>query len=324
MKIVRCFKRESRVSRFVQNVAVLCLSLACITLFPANARATTQNVNCGGKGTFSTINGALKTLDPQGPNTLIVSGACKENVFIQGFDNLTLTAKPGASINDASGGSAVVVFISDSNRVTLEGFTVNGGGSGVFCFGFSTCHFKNNTIQGVTGFGGVTVIDSKATFWGDVIQDNSGDGVGAQSSTLSLDGATVQRNRNAGIDLVRGSTLALQNSNVNGNGAAAQASGVRIAGHSTAELTNNSIAGNNANGVRIFQASAAQFGGGNIVNGNGAAGVGVEDLSYADFAPGNVITGNSGSVDIACLPQFSATRGALTNVGGGSTNCIEP
>jgi hypothetical protein len=145
----------------------------------------------------------------------------------------------------------------------------------------------------------------------------------AQSSTLSLDGVTVQRNRNAGVDLTRGSTLALRNSSVNGNGAAAQASGVRIAGHSTAELTNNSITGNNADGVRIFQASAAQFGGGNVITGNGAPGVGIEDVSFADFAPGNVITGNA-SLDVACLPQFSATRGALTNVGGGNTNCTEP
>jgi len=299
------------------------LLVAGLTLLAADAQANTLTVNCGTKGAFSTINGALKTLDPMGPNTLIVSGACKENVFIQGFDNLTLTAKPGASISDASGGSSIVVFIWDSNRVTLEGFQVNGGSSGVFCFAFSTCHFKNNTIQGVTGFGGVSVIDSKATFEGDLIQDNSGDGLLAQSSTLSLAGVTVQRSLNAGVDLMRGSTLTLRNSNVNSNGAAAAASGVRIAGHSTAELTNNSITGNNADGVRIFQASAAQFGGGNVITGNGAPGVGVEDLSFADFAPGNVITGNA-SLDVACLPQFSATRGALTNVGGGNTNCTEP
>jgi len=323
MKVARCCTWGFLVSRLIHKVAVLSLLVACLTLLSANVYAGTLNVNCGAKGGLSTISGALKTLDPKGPNTLIVSGACKENVSIQGFDNLTLTAKPGASISDASGGSALVVFIWDSSRVTLEGFQINGGGSGVFCGAFSTCHFKNNTIQGVTGFGGVFVIDSKATFEGDIIQDNSGDGLLAQSSTLSLDGVTVQRNRNAGVDLMRGSTLSLSNGNVNSNGAAAQASGVRIAGHSTAELANNSITGNNADGVRVFQASAAQFGGGNVITGNGAPGVGVEDLSYADFAPGNVITGNA-SLDVACLPQFSATRGALTNVGGGNTNCIEP
>ncbi len=324
MKIARCCTWGSLVSRFIQNVAVCCLLVACLTLLAADAHAATLKVNCGTTGALSTINGALKILDPKRPNTLIVSGACKENLSIQGFDGLTLTAKPGASISDASGGSSIVVFISDSNRVTLEGFKVNGGSSGIFCADFSTCRFKNNTIQGVTGFGGVSVIDSKASFEGDVIQDNSGDGLLAQSSTLSLDGVTVQRNLNAGVDLMGGSTLDLRNSNVNGNGAAAEASGVRIAGHSTAELTSNSITGNHSDGVRIFQASAAQFGGGNVITGNGAPGAGVEDLSFADFAPGNVITGNASPFDVACLPQFSATRGALTNIGGGNTNCTEP
>jgi hypothetical protein len=61
-----------------------------------------------------------------------------------------------------------------------------------------------------------------------------------------------------------------------------------------------------------------------VITGNGAPGAGIEDLSFADFAPGNVITGNASPFDVACLPQFSATRGALTNVGGGSTNCTEP
>jgi hypothetical protein len=324
MKLVRRCTWESLLSRFIQNIVIVCLLVACLTLLPSNANANSLRVNCGTKDALSTINGALKMLDPTRPNTLIVSGACKENLAIQGFDRLTLTAKPGASISDASGGSSIVVFITDSTRMTLEGFEVNGGRSGIFCVAFSTCRFKNNTIQGVTGFGGVSVINSKASFEGDVIQDNSGDGVLAQSSTLSLDNVTVQRNLNAGVDLMGASTLTVRNSNVNNNGGAADASGIRIAAHSTAELTNNSITANHADGVRIFQASAAQFGGGNVITGNGAPGAGIEDLSFADFAPGNVITGNASPFDVACLPQFSATRGALTNVGGGSTNCTEP
>ncbi|SRR6266568_6324316 len=92
MKIVCCCTRGSLVSRFIQNVAVFCLLVACMTLLPADAHANTLTVNCGTKGALSTINGALKTLDPKEPNTLIVFGACKENLSIQGFDSLTLTA----------------------------------------------------------------------------------------------------------------------------------------------------------------------------------------------------------------------------------------
>jgi len=50
----------------------------------------------------------------------------------------------------------------------------------------------------------------------------------------------------------------------------------------------------------------------------------VRDLSFAFFSSGNSITGNLGGTDVLCSPQFSATRGALTNIGGGTTNCVEP
>jgi hypothetical protein len=35
------------------------------------------------------------------------------------------------------------------------------------------------------------------------------------------------------------------------------------------------------------------------------------------------ITGNHGAFDVVCQPQFSATRGARVNIGGGTTNCVE-
>jgi hypothetical protein len=52
-------------------------------------------VKCVGR---FTIKGALKTLNPAGPNTLTISGTCNENVVIQGFNRLTLLGKPGATI----------------------------------------------------------------------------------------------------------------------------------------------------------------------------------------------------------------------------------
>ena len=43
----------------------------------------------------------LKIVNPAGPNTLTVSGACNENVEIYAFNRLTLVAKTGATITDA-------------------------------------------------------------------------------------------------------------------------------------------------------------------------------------------------------------------------------
>jgi hypothetical protein len=108
-------------------------ALVCLVLLPISAHGTDLRVKCDTKGALSTINGALKLLNPGGPNTLTVSGTCNENVLIQGFNGLTLGAKTGATISDASGGTDVVVNIQDSTNVTLRGFTINGGAFGVFC-----------------------------------------------------------------------------------------------------------------------------------------------------------------------------------------------
>jgi hypothetical protein len=49
----------------------------------------------------------------------------------------------------------------------------------------------------------------------------------------------------------------------------------------------------------------------------------IQDLSMATFS-GATVTGNGGGTDVVCIPQFSATRGALSDIGGGTTNCVEP
>src|SRR6266853_2231167 len=136
-------------------------------------------ITCGNQPGNQSISGVLAHLDPTRPHTIRVSGTCKENVLIQSFDRLTLRANPGDPITDASGGNTAVVDIEDSQRITLQGFTVNGGATGVFCGHHSFCHFKGNTIQGAVNGGGgdgsgVDVQEtSQATFDGDVIQFNS-------------------------------------------------------------------------------------------------------------------------------------------------------
>ena len=63
---------------------------------------------------------------------------------------------------------------------------------------------------------------------------------------------------------------------------------------------------------------------GSVVTANALAGVVVGDVSFANFFSDS-ITGNM-NVDVACAPQFSATRGALTEIEKIEeyTNCVEP
>lgn len=301
------------------------LIMVFVLTFCGYAQATSLKVNCNGTGPLSTINGALKLLIPQGPNTLTVSGSCHENVVIVSFDNLTLLAAPGASINDASGGTADVITIQDSQRITIQGFTINGGGEGIICFSHSLCRFSGNTIQGSTG-DGVAISRARAEFTGDIIQNNpNGRGLVVREAGQALtDGDTIQNNGAAGVAVVDGSFLFAFATTVQNNGGG----GIRIADHSTLRSMDSTITGNGGSGIRLDGGSEVRFiinTTGTVVTRNSGNGVRINDLSFANFTEGgNNVSGNFGQPDVVCNPQFSATRGALTNIGGGTTNCVEP
>jgi hypothetical protein len=276
--------------RFARKFVLLLAGFVLVVAHPAAADGgITLKVNCGGRGPLSTISGALKLLDPRGPSTVIVSGACRENVAIQGFDRLTLQAAPGASISDPSGGAAEAVGINDSQRVTVQGFTINGAvgiGNG------SSCNFSGNTIVGPDG---VSLFRSQAYFQGDVIQ--GGPLAVLNASSVGAIGLTVQGSSDVGIQVRFGSFLRLEGGLVT----ASAGDGIAVGGGSSLLLAP-----------------------GNSINNNAGAGVSVGEVSFAQFRAGNVVTGNGGSSDVVCGPQFSATRGAVSHIGGGTTNCVEP
>lgn len=111
----------------------------------STARAANLNLNCDKK---ETIHKALKVAaaqNPGGPNTITVSGSCKDNLVIDGFDRPTLISKNGASISDASGGTLAVVFVYDSQSFRFEGFTINGGADGADCVDASVSEAHSRT-----------------------------------------------------------------------------------------------------------------------------------------------------------------------------------
>ena len=92
------------------------------------AQAANLSVNCDKHDSIREALHLLATVNPQGPNTITVSGSCKGNFVIQGMDRLLLITRKGASITDRSNGSLAVLDIEDSRSVTVQGFTINGGG----------------------------------------------------------------------------------------------------------------------------------------------------------------------------------------------------
>lgn len=336
--------RLSRLSRWCSPTAsgltILALALWIGGISPStNVRAAQPNpigdrvdkdvryVNCSSSDKrINSINTALASLDPSENNTIYVQGACNESVSITSFDRLTLIAKDGASITNVSGGTLPTISITDSGRVSIQGFTVNGDGNpndqfAVINVTGSTVYFSGNTVQG----GGSDDIDfylgSKATFSGDVIQNAVGDGIFlGQNSTVMAEPITIQGITGVGAEVDVSSFLLLRGSLVKNN-----TIGISVYLNGTTRLAHTTITGNSGDGIEDIDHSTLVFGGGpSSITGNGGVGILVKDLSFAAFETPIVVTGNLGSEDVLCSPQFPATRGALTSIGGGKTNCVEP
>jgi hypothetical protein len=307
----------------------LCLPLVLL-LSAHTVRATTLSVNCAAKEGLHSIGAALKVLqngEGHEPSTVNVSGACRENVVIQSLDRLTLNAIDGASVSDASGGKQDVVAVYDSRDVTINGFAINAGSDGVSgangisCNDWSACRLALNVIQGASSGAGFAVYQaSEATVDGDTFQNN-GVGLIANSGTKVRAGGRTRpitsRNNGRGLQLTRLS-LAFILANLNNNTDV----GVRLAFNSTLDLIAGSISQNGSAGAYVSEGSIARFTS-TTINANAGPGVLIQDLSMVTFN-GTTVTGNGGGTDVVCNPQFSATRGALTDIGGGTTNCVEP
>ena len=300
------------------------LTALVMAVTASGSSAANLTVNCGGdgeEGVFRSISAALAHLSPIGPNTVTVYGACHENVVIQGIDRLTLIAKSGASISDASAGNANVIDISDSQRITVQGFTINGGADGVDCHNHSFCHFQGNTIQGSAG-DGVSVRDSQADFNGDVIQDHGFGGLDVNFlANVSVTNVTIQRNANSGVDVLNNSFFSVFSPNKIQNNFGV---GVDVEQGGSAVLFGGTISGNSGDGVALANGSKVRFAPSLVISGNSGHGVSVGNLSAGVFAAGIVVSDNQTSPDVLCYGKSPATVGALANLGGGTTNCTEP
>ncbi len=290
---------------------------------PSDPRPGEVPFHCG-SSTGQNLGNFLAHLIPSSPHTIRVSGTCHENITITGFNRLTLLAATGASINDASGGVQPVVTVLGASTFDFEGFTVNGGSPGLTCAEYSTCTFAGNVFQ-ASAADGVGIVRSNAIFVGDVMQNNAARGLGVvNGGSALLVQVTLQGNGAAGAAAVSGSNLTAASTTIQNNGG----QGLRVTTHGTMRLFDCLITGNGGSGILADAASEVNVSfpstTGTIITNNGGFGVRLRDLSFASFEPGNSVTGNLVGKDVVCQPQFSATRGALTNINGGTTNCVEP
>ncbi len=324
----------------IANIKMSLVSAALLLLLGSAAQAGTLWVNCGGKAGFTSIGAALKVLqvEPQGPNTINVSGACHENLLIKNMDWLTISGSNGASMTDASGGNADVVDIRNS-RVSIIGMTIDGLNSvnydTIDCEQASQCTLTGNTLQGGGDVVGVYNLSS-AHIVGGVIQNGTSDGIFAFGDAVAA-GVTIQGNP-VGIIARRGARVrlsvadpaddpirAITQTTVSNNGA-----GVQVSQGAEFSCTGCLVQNNTGDGINLDVSVAATIQPGSLANGstipaaitrNSGYGVYVGDLSSAFFKGTSTVIGN-GQADILCNSPTAVTRAALAAAGGAArTNC---
>ncbi len=304
----------------------LTICLFLVSLVPAYA--TDLTVNCQAKKDNS-IQSALDSLSKQGPHTITVSGTCNEAVLIEKFDDLTLVTTTGASINDPTPSvpdDNTVVTIVGSRLVELEGFTINGGFSGLACFAHSSCIFLNNTIQGASDFAVLIGRQTTATLVQNTIQNSAGGlqvhfggaevvvfGGTIQNITSTTDEndpnflgyPAVQVDIDGLLRLVRngvgGPQVVIQNNTFDG---------ITANLNSTLFLQGNStqISNNGGSGISLDRGAVAEIRNGNQIHNSGGTGVVVGESSFVFVGGGASFSGNTGG-DLVCAGTFSNAKG---------------
>jgi hypothetical protein len=287
------------------------------------ANAATLQVNCGGRGGLTTIGAAIKALQNfplPGPATINVSGACHENVVIQGAERLTLNAASGASITDPTGGNVAAVTIDDSRDVAVNGFTINGGPGGadvVDCENGSLCRLNGNAIQGASNAYGVGVFFSQLFLDGGTLQNNFTGLALINGASGRATNVTIQNN-SLGLE-IRTQSFANTTATITAN----STGGVFVHEGGTLSCPGCQVTANAGIGVALKRNASARLYNAYSVTGNTGGGVQLNEESSVYFAPGTV-TGNTGGMDVYCGSSSTSARFVTTNINGGSTNCVEP
>ena len=287
------------------------LLAAVVFLLPNAALATTVSVDCNAG---QSINAALSGLDLEGPNSILVSGTCHENVVIRDRERLTIVGVPTATIV-AADPALNVIRVVRSRSISLAALVITGGSFGLR-IQRSEVTADLLTIQN-NSFSGVAVTQqSSLQFLESVVQNNGGSGVTANlSSRLEADDSTIQNNAGSGIVLANSSSSDIIGDTIQNNGGF----GVIAFHTSTFQMGGNMITGNGSTGVRVSETSHGEIAG-NTIRNNGAAdpsspgGVMLSEGGEAFIDGGNDISNNTGPGVLVI------THGTLSSLGGNTIN----
>ncbi len=168
-------------------------------------------VNCGNSGTGSGINTAIQN----GYNSLVISGICKENIYITGASGGHLLRIRGAN-NDASQDKIIdnsnytehVLHIGAGATAVVDNITISGGDRGISAWGNSYLSIDNSKVEGYKNRGINLYSGSYMYVRNNLTIDGSYSGATTDERGLSMGGGavasvdgdlTITNNQNVGI-----------------------------------------------------------------------------------------------------------------------------
>ncbi|HKF20007.1 MAG TPA: right-handed parallel beta-helix repeat-containing protein [Candidatus Angelobacter sp.] len=267
---------------------------------PSLIFAAGATVDCTGAtpGAFTSINAAIQSLPPVGPNSINVLSNCTENVIVNGYSNLTISAVPGSFSVSATDANHRAMVIFDSLNVFVDGLSFSGG-RGIFINNSRGVQIGDGTISN-SSLQGIIALGSVVDIFNLTIQNSTRSGISAADGVFNVDGGvTITGSGRSGIVMTNGHltlnggdgvTPGTENVISNNTG-----TGVAVVDSAEADISaDNRITGNQgAFGLEVIHTSTVIWSGGGTISGN-KIGVHIGETSHGEFDTVN-ITGNNGN-----------------------------
>jgi parallel beta-helix repeat protein len=297
-----------------QNIRVLLFSALGLLLTVSISESASHQLACGSQRTISEALGVLRPGD-----TLLVSGACNENVVIpEQVVNVTLDGQGTATINGPAISSATISV--RGNGITIRNFaSITGGENGITVTRGGTAIIDSNVIQNSANNGIVVNLSSLARIINNTIQGNPQAGIVITDSSSARIGFLVtadtvaspnfiQSNGENGITVARSSNARVIGNTISGNAD----HGVIVNRVSHADVSSNTIDSNGGDGVFVFRNSGVNLG---------------EDTGSGIFDSPNTTNVNNTGFGIRCaINSYGDGRlGTLNGASGAvsfAANCV--
>jgi parallel beta-helix repeat protein len=211
------------------------------------------------------INNTLRFLKPG--DLLLVSGVCNENVTIgEEIRRITLDGRGTATINAANAASPTINI--RGQGITITGFTINGGETGITVNRGGTATIDRNIIQNAAAIGILVGQQSSARIVNNTIQNNPEEGILVNENSFARIGFVntpdagvspnlIFMNGDAGIHVTRSSSARIIGNIISNTTAG---SGIIVSRASHGEISSNTIDGNSEHGIFVTENSGVNLG----------------------------------------------------------------